>query len=102
MKTIEIDIEDYIDILNEKRNSYSIWAIPNCLWDFFMEDIRKNGLKSEITSPKLVVQNVINKGKYGSFNRYKKDDETDEEFVKRVKNETYFIDEKERIVCFHL
>ena len=37
---IELDIEDYIDLLDQRRNfveEHYNWHIPDCLWDYFCE-----------------------------------------------------------------
>ena len=35
---IELDITDYINLLDERRNfvaEYYNWQIPDCLWEYF-------------------------------------------------------------------
>jgi hypothetical protein len=102
---IEIDVEDYIDLLKARRDfvveKYGWREMPECLWDYFTEIIRECGIGGD-TSPSNIMDNAIVNGDWGDFDDYMQKDETDEDFVRRVENETMFIDENERIVCFSI
>ena len=98
---IEIDVEDYIELLEDRRKYHQpVRDMPDCLWDYFMDNIRECGMGEE-TNPKYVVDNAMI-GDYGYFDDYKEDDETDEDFIKRVEDEVFYINADERVVCFHL
>lgn len=101
---IEIDIDDYINILNERRNfiaEHYNWRIPDCLWNYFCEIIEECGVYGN-TNPSYVVDNAVINGDFGSFDEYKQDDETDEEFISRISDDAFYINKDERIVCFRI
>ena len=101
---IEVDIETYVDLLNQRRKEVRKsfdWTVPNVLWDWFIETIRENGISGE-TDPMIVVDNAIVNGDWGEFDNYKNDKETDDEFVARVEEDALFIDKNERLVCFSI
>ena len=101
---VEIDINDYIVLLNDRRNfvaEHYNWKIPDCLWEYFCEVIEECGIYGN-TNPSYVVDNAIINGDYGDFDDYKQDCETDEDFISRVADEVFYINKKERIVCFRI
>ena len=101
---IEIDVDDYINLLNERRDfiakAYN-WKIPDCLWDYFCEIITECGIHGN-TNPNYVVDNAVVNGDFGNFDEYKDKFETDENFINRVHNNTYYINTDERIICFSI
>ena len=98
---IKIDVEDYIELLEDRRSyNQPVRDMPDCLWDYFMDNIRECGI-GENTNPKYVVDNAM-VGDYGYFDDYKEDDETDEDFIERVEDEVFYINADERVVCFGL
>ena len=102
--TVEYDVEKYIKILNDRRNEvvnlYGWDKMPDTLWECFLNDIRRNGIYGN-TDPDYVVDNAIVNGDYTNFDDLKWEDETDEDFIKRMKKEgVYLIDEKGRYVWF--
>jgi len=108
MKTrkIEIDVENYIELLeNRKEHVTSVfnWGdMPQCLWDYFMDTIRECGINPANSSPKYVVDNAIINGDWGEFDEYKEQNETDDEFVERLKDKVFYINLDEKVVCFSL
>ena len=101
---IEIDINDYINLLDERRNFVSEhygWQIPDCLWEYFCEIVEECGVYGN-TNPSYVVDNVIVNGDFGLFDEYKQEHETDDDFISRVEAEAFYINKDERIVCFSL
>jgi len=106
MKTIEIDVETYIDMLEDRRNfvteKFNWRNMPDCLWDYFMDLIRDYGVNPNLSSPSYVVDNAIVNGDWGDFDEYKEEGETDEDFIEKVSDEVMFIDENERIVCYSI
>ena len=101
---VEIDINDYIVLLNDRRNfvaEHYNWINPNCLWDYFCEVIEECGIYGN-TNPSYVVDNAIINGDYGDFDDYKLECETDEDFISRVADEVFYINKKERIVSFRI
>jgi hypothetical protein len=104
--TLQMNAVDYINLLERRRKEVVEWYgwknIPDCLWDYFMEDIETNGFYGN-AGVHQVVDNAIVNGNYGDFDSYKKKKETDKQFIKRMKKEdVYYINEDERIVCFYL
>ena len=103
MLTLTMDTESYIDLLEKRREHvievYGWKNMPDCLWEYFMDDIRDNGIHGD-ASVHQVVDNAIVNGNYGDFDSYKNKNETDKQFIKRMKKEdAYYINEDERIVC---
>ena len=101
---IELDITDYINLLDERRNfvaEHYNWQIPDCLWEYFCEIVEECGVYGN-TNPSYVVDNVIVNGDFGSFDDYKQYGESDKDFIARVKDEVFYINKEERIVCFSL
>lgn len=101
---IELDITDYISLLDERRNfvvEHYGWQIPDCLWECFCELVEECGVYGN-TNPSYIVDNVIVNGDFGSFDDYKQYGEIDKDFIARVKDEAFYINKDERIVCFSL
>ena len=101
---IELDITDYINLLDERRNfvgEHYNWQIPDCLWGYFCKLVEECGVYGN-TNPSYVVDNVIVNGDFGSFDDYKQYGESDKDFIARVEDEAFYINKDERIVCFSL
>lgn len=101
---IEIDINDYIALLNDRRDfveAHYNWKIPNCLWDYFCDMIEICGISGN-TNPSYVVDNAIINGDYGDFDNYKHPYETDDDFIRRVTDDAFYINREERVVCFSI
>ncbi len=101
---VEIDINDYIALLNDRRDfvaSHYDWKIPDCLWDYFCDMIETCGISGN-TNPSYVVDNAIINGDYGDFDNYKHPNESDDNFIRRVIDDAFYINKEERIVCFYL
>lgn len=107
MKTIEIDVDVYIDLLNERRTYCEVhfgWNCPDCVWDYVMDLIKEIGVPPEGSDPKYIVDNLIVNGDYGDIDNYKDENETDEQYVERMLKEEEIIEyfPEERIVLFGL
>ena len=101
---IEIEVDDYIYLLDARRNfvaEHYNWKIPDCLWDYFCEVIEECGVGSN-ANPNYIVDNAIVNGDYGDFDEYKDTDESDEDFIERVKDDVFYINPTERIVCYSI
>ena len=101
---VEIDINDYIVLLNDRRNfvaEHYNWRIPDCLWEYFCEIVEECGIYVN-TNPSYVVDNAVVNGDFGSFDEDKEAEETDEDFIQRVEDNVFYINIDERIVCFSL
>lgn len=101
---IEMDIEDYIYLLDNRRNfveNHYNWHIPDCLWEYFCECIKDTGVYGN-NRPDIVVDNAIINGDWGDFDDYKQKFETDEDFIKRVEDNVFYINKDERVVCFSI
>ncbi len=101
---IEMDIEDYIYLLDNRRNfvenRYN-WHIPDCLWEYFCDCIKEIGVYGD-NRPDIVVDNAIINGDWGDFDDYKQKFETDEDFIKRVADNVFYLNKDERVVCFSI
>ena len=104
-RKIEIDVEDYIDLLQARKDfveeKYGWNQMPDCLWDYFCDLIRERGVGSN-SNPAFIVDNAILNGDWGDFDDYKDSNESDEEFVERVNDDVQYINETERVVCFSI
>lgn len=102
--TVNMDVEDFINLLNERKEyveEHFGWiSMPDCLWEYFTDVYREVG--SVNASINEIVDNAIVNGDYGEFDNYKWDNETDEEFIERVENNVFYINAEERIVCFSI
>ena len=101
---IEMDIEDYIYLLDNRRNfveNHYNWHIPDCLWEYLCDSIKEIGVYGD-NRPDIVVDNAIINGDWGDFDDYKQKFETDEDFIKRVEDNVFYINKDERIVCFSI
>lgn len=101
---IEIDIDDYIDLLDRRRNfveDHYKWHIPDCLWEYFCNCIKEIGVYGD-NRPDIVVDNAIINGDWGYFDDYKHKFETEEDFIKRVEDNVLYINKDEKIVCFSI
>lgn len=105
--TVEIDMDIYLDLLDNRRKfceeKYD-WTCPNCVWDYVVDLIEQCGIDKRFSDPKYVVDNLIVNGDYGSIDNYKDEDETDEQYIERVKDNLDFIEyfPEDRIVLFSL
>ena len=107
MRTIEIDVDVYIDLLNERRTYNEVhfgWNCPDCVWDYVMKSIKENGVPPKKSDPKYIVDNLIVNGDYSDIDNCKNGDETDEQYVERMlkEGETIKYFPEERIVLFGL
>ena len=101
---IEMDIQDYIDLLDNRRNfveNHYNWHIPDCLWEYFCYCIKDTGVYGN-NRPDIVVDNAIINGDWGDFDDYKQKLETDEDFIKRVEHNVFYLNKDERVVCFSI
>ena len=100
-------MDDYIQMLEYRKEfveeKYGWKQMPDSLWQYFINSIEEcGGVAPEHASPSCVVDNAIVNGDWGDFDNYMDEGETDEEFIKRVKDETCFIDADERVVCYSI
>ena len=105
MKTIEISMDAYIEALELRKDyieKFYNWVIPDCIWDYAKEIIKKTGINSEHSEPSYVVDNIAINGDYGSFDDYKEKNESDKDFIDRIKNEAIAIFEEERYILMSL
>lgn len=102
--TVNMDVEDFINLLDGRKEfveeHFGWTSMPDCLWEYFTDGFRVVG--SVNASINEIVDNAIVNGDYGDFDNYKRDDETDEEFIERVEDEVVYINTEERIVCFSI
>ena len=101
---IEMDIEDYIYLLDNRRNfveNHYNWHIPDCLWEYLCDSIKEIGVYGD-NRPDIVVDNAIINGDWGDFDDYKQKFETDDDFIKRVADNVFYLNKDERVVCFSI
>lgn len=105
MQTVEIDVDYYIELLENRREFCKQrlgWDCPDCVWDCLVQSIKDSGISKDYSHPKYVVDNLLINADYGDFDSYKKENETDEEFIKRVEDDVMAIFPDERIVIYSL
>ena len=102
MNKAENLMDDYIQMLEDRKNfvkeKYD-WDIPEPLWKYFINDVKKNGINPNYAINDIVDNAIVN-GDWGNFDEYrdKNIDETDEQFIERVKDTARFIDAEQRLV----
>lgn len=87
---IEIDIEDYLDLLEDRKRQCVEdfgWSIPECVWNYALEMIENCGVDPNNASPKYIVDNIIINGDYHHYDDIREDGETDEELEKRLEDD---------------
>lgn len=95
--TIELDVEEYINLLQDRKDSVS-WDCPDCLWEYFLDLIRECGVDPKNASPSYVVDNFLINEDWGEFDNYKQENETDEEFIERMEDKAIAIFPEERVI----
>jgi hypothetical protein len=67
MDTVEISMDDYLDMLDNRRGEIEPrgWTIPDAVWDYAMQVIEECGIDPEHSSPSYVVDNLAVNGDYG-------------------------------------
>ncbi len=63
---------------------------------------KKTGINSEHSEPSYIVDNIAINGDYGSFDDYKEENESDKDFIDRIKDEAIAIFEEERYIIMNL
>jgi hypothetical protein len=72
-KIIEIDIDDYIDMLEDRRREIREnhnWAIPDGVWDRLVEDLENGHDFGNNKRPNSVVDNIATNGNFGPVEKY--------------------------------
>jgi len=98
--TITIDVEDYIKLLNLRREEIN-WSIPDIVWDYFIQCLR-DGIFPTETAPSFVVDNIAINGDYGDLDNYVHKGESREEAVERLKDSALFVDTDKNYVIYSI
>lgn len=101
---IEIDIDTYIDMLEERKNNVEQWfgwTIPDIVWKYFLELLQEGCIPFN-SDPHNVIDNLAVNGDYGNFDEYKEENETDEDFIERVQDEVLAIFPEQRFLIYSL
>lgn len=72
-RTIVIDLDDYIDMLEARRREIAEnfnWTIPDGVWDYFIEDLEDGYGLGDDTRPNYVVDNIATNGNFGPVENY--------------------------------
>lgn len=95
--------EIYKDALSKRAAWVKDWwgEIPDLVWDELEESVDEQ-LGFIDYDPMSVIDNVIVNGFYGDFDKYKDEDETDEEFIAREEGNCYKIFPEERFIIYSL
>jgi hypothetical protein len=109
MNTIQIPTEIYIDMLNDRKSllerDFGLTKMQDfpAIWEYVLDRVRAEGVSSDHTDPRNLIANIIVNGDYGSFDSYKYNGETDEDFIYRMNSKVLFIDTNERSIAlsFH-
>ncbi|MCD7779994.1 MAG: hypothetical protein LUH05_04910 [Candidatus Gastranaerophilales bacterium] len=102
--TITLALDCYINMLELRREKIEKnfnWSIPNFVWDYFIASIEDYGLYGN-ADPMYIVDNIAVNGDYGDFDMYKRKNESDEAFIKRVQDDVLYINPENREVIFSL
>lgn len=71
-RTIEIDLDDYIDMLEMRKAEvaeYHNWTIPDGVWAYFLELLEDCGISGD-NRPAHVIDNIAVNGSYGPIENY--------------------------------
>ena len=101
---IEIDIEDYIKLLEYRKKEIEKdygWTIPDMVWDYFLSMLYEGCFPSE-TNPSIVVDNIAINGDYGLLGNYIHKGETKEEAVQRIEKDALYYDEDYEYVIYSI
>ncbi len=105
-QTVGITMNTWISLLEERREKIRArgWAIPDCVWDYAMEIFKEGGAPRDPRecSPWIVVDNIALNSEFHDFDECKLPDESDEDFIARVKRNAMAIFPEERIVLYSL
>ena len=76
MNTIEILMDDYISMLEDRKEfveeKFGWRVMPDCVWNYLVQLIEDCGIgKPEHASPSYVVDNAVVNGDWGDFDEYK-------------------------------
>lgn len=120
MTTIEIDVETYINMLEERRHfvttNYGWGDMPDCLWNYAMDIFRECGVSPDKSDPSYVVDNMLVNGDYGEFEEHSEwlwhkgyqdpltgkfvsRDDYKEEWVREHENNMLYINTDEEVWC---
>lgn len=93
----------YKQALDRRAGWVKDWLgeMPDLVWNELEENVDEQ-LGFINYNPMAVIDNVIVNGSYGSFDDYKGEDETDEEFIAREENNCYRIFPEERFIIYSL
>jgi hypothetical protein len=104
-RKIEIDLEDFIQLLEQRRmhvNRVYNWEDQPEVWDWFIQKLREDKLHLETTNPMYIVDNLFVNGNYGPFDDFKNKNESDKEFMQREKENALAVLPKEKIIIYSL
>lgn len=99
--TIEIDVEDYIELLEDRRDyieSCFGWSIPEPVWEMAMNFIRECRVDPNNALPKNIVDNLAVNAEWYEFDDVREDGETDEDIISRWKDDSFAIDAKNKYI----
>lgn len=120
MTTIEIDVEEYIEMLEARRkyvtSNYGWGDMPDCLWDYAMDVFRDCGVDPKKSSPKYIVDNMLVNGDYGEFEehcdwkwhngyrdpitgKFMSRDDYKEQWVSEHEDDMFYINADEEVWC---
>lgn len=100
----EIPDDEYEEMLNQRREEIAQffgWTIPDLVWDEYIDLCHDCGFNKSET-PMVVVDNIAVNGDYGDFDDYKKDGESDEDFIDRAEGEALRVFPEERFVIYNI
>lgn len=105
-QTVKITMGTWISLLEERREEIRPrgWTIPDCVWNYAVEILEDCGPSPDPAknAPSYLVDNIALNGDFLDFDECKLPDESDEDFIARVKRNAMAIFPEERIVLYSL
>ena len=109
-KRIEIEMDVYIDLLEQRRaniRDWWSWTIPDCIWDYAMELISESGVDPEYSAPSYIVDNLAVNSDWTYFDELRAADEqysglSDDEIAEKAEESDGIVFNDEKIVLWRL
>ena len=107
---VEIDMDVYIDLLEQRRKDVEkwwSWTIPDCIWDYAITFIEECGVSREYSAPSYIVDNLAVNTDWAYFDELRATDErysglSDDELTEKAEESDGVVFKDEEIVMWRL